>query len=119
MGYPYHRFIVSYVHHGRVGVLVEFGSESDFATRTPEFQRLSTDIAMQIAALNPPDVAGLLKQVFVKDQTVTVETVLARAIEELKEKIVVRRFIRWDDEDPSDRPQPPENPAQAVRLGKR
>jgi elongation factor Ts len=34
MGHPFHRFIHSYVHQGRIGVLVEFGLEADFATRT-------------------------------------------------------------------------------------
>ncbi len=46
--------VEAYIHPGaRLGVLVEVSCESDFVARTPEFQRLSRDIAMQIAASNP------------------------------------------------------------------
>lgn len=46
--------ITSYVHHnGRVGVLLEMGCQSDFVARNSEFQDLSRDIAMHIAALRP------------------------------------------------------------------
>jgi len=44
----------SYIHTGgQVGVLVEIGCESDFVARTDEFQQLTREIAMHIAAANP------------------------------------------------------------------
>jgi len=44
----------SYIHGGgKIGVLVELNCETDFVARTPEFQGLLKDIAMQIAAANP------------------------------------------------------------------
>jgi len=44
----------SYVHMtGKIGVLVEVNSETDFVARTDEFQDLVKNIAMQIAASNP------------------------------------------------------------------
>ena len=44
----------SYIHAGgKIGVLVELNCESDFVARTDAFQRLSHDIAMHIAALDP------------------------------------------------------------------
>src|SRR5438132_1414306 len=44
----------SYIHAGgKLGVLVEVNCESDFVAKTPEFQTLVKDIAMQIAAANP------------------------------------------------------------------
>jgi elongation factor Ts len=44
----------SYLHGGgKIGVLVELNCETDFVARTPEFQALLKDIAMQIAAANP------------------------------------------------------------------
>lgn len=44
----------AYVHPGgKIGVLVEINCETDFVARTPEFQALLKDIAMQIAAANP------------------------------------------------------------------
>ena len=43
-----------YIHSGgKLGVLVEVNSETDFAARSDEFQVLVKDIAMHIAAQNP------------------------------------------------------------------
>ena len=38
---------------GKIGVLVEVNCESDFVARTDDFQKLATEIAMQIAAASP------------------------------------------------------------------
>ena len=43
----------SYIHGGRIGVLVEVNSETDFVAKTNEFKTFVRDIAMQIAASNP------------------------------------------------------------------
>lgn len=44
----------SYIHgDGRIGVLVEVNSETDFVAKNEDFQRFVKDIAMQIAAANP------------------------------------------------------------------
>lgn len=43
----------SYIHGGRIGVLVEVNSETDFVAKTDEFKEFVKDIAMQIAAANP------------------------------------------------------------------
>ena len=44
----------AYVHPGgKIGVLVEINCETDFVARTPEFQALLKDVAMQVAAANP------------------------------------------------------------------
>lgn len=44
----------AYVHPGgKIGVLIEINCETDFVARTPEFQALLKDIAMQVAAANP------------------------------------------------------------------
>jgi elongation factor Ts len=44
----------SYVHAGgKIGVLVEVNCETDFVARTPQFQTLVKDLAMQIAAASP------------------------------------------------------------------
>jgi len=46
--------IGTYIHAGgQIGVLVEVNCESDFVARTPDFQTLVKEIAMQIAAANP------------------------------------------------------------------
>jgi elongation factor Ts len=44
----------AYIHgEGRIGVLVEVNSETDFVARTDEFRQLAREIAMQVAATNP------------------------------------------------------------------
>lgn len=45
--------ITTYVHNGKVGVMVEVNCETDFVARTPQFQEVSHAIALQIAAMNP------------------------------------------------------------------
>ena len=44
----------SYIHAGgKIGVLIEVNCETDFVARTTEFQELTKDLAMQVAASNP------------------------------------------------------------------
>lgn len=45
--------IDSYVHSGRIGVVVELNCETSFVAKLPEFKELAHQIAMQIAAMNP------------------------------------------------------------------
>ncbi len=45
--------IESYVHSGRIGVIVEVNCETDFVARLPEFKEFAHQIAMQIAAMAP------------------------------------------------------------------
>ncbi len=46
--------VASYIHAGgKIGVLVEVNCETDFVARTPQFQNLVKDLAMQVAAANP------------------------------------------------------------------
>ncbi|AOY77288.1 translation elongation factor Ts [Clostridium formicaceticum] len=45
--------VESYIHGGRIGVLVEVNSETDFVAKNQEFKEFVKDVAMQIAASNP------------------------------------------------------------------
>jgi elongation factor Ts len=46
--------ITAYIHPGsKIGVLVDINCETDFVARTEDFQNLSKEIAMHIAAMNP------------------------------------------------------------------
>ena len=45
--------VEAYIHGGRIGVLVEVNSETDFVAKTDEFKDFVKDIAMQIAASSP------------------------------------------------------------------
>lgn len=43
----------SYVHSGRIGVVVEVNCETDFVARTDDFKTLVHDIAMHVSATSP------------------------------------------------------------------
>jgi elongation factor Ts len=45
--------IDSYVHGGRIGVIVEVNCETDFVARLDDFKKVAHEIAMQIAAMSP------------------------------------------------------------------
>lgn len=45
--------VESYIHGGRIGVIVEVNSETDFVAKNEEFKTFARDVAMQIAASNP------------------------------------------------------------------
>ena len=46
--------VTSYIHgNGRIGVLLEVNSETDFVARNEQFQAFTKDVAMHIAAVNP------------------------------------------------------------------
>ena len=49
--------IVSYIHGGRVGVLLEVNCETDFVAKTEGFLTFCREVALQIAAMNPQAVA--------------------------------------------------------------
>lgn len=45
--------VESYIHGGRIGVIVEVNSETDFVAKNEEFKKFVKDICMQVAAANP------------------------------------------------------------------
>jgi len=84
----------SYVHDGRIGVLVEVNCETDFVAKTDEFKELVKDLCLHVAASDPADVKELLEQPFIKDLDITVGDYVKQHIAKLGENIVVRRFSR-------------------------
>ena len=71
--------ITSYIHAGgKIGVLLEINCETDFVARNEEFQQLSREIAMQIAAANPQ---------YVKSEDIP-ENVLEKEKEVLKAQVI-------------------------------
>jgi elongation factor Ts len=84
--------IGSYVHDGRIGVLVEVNCETDFVAKTDEFKGLVKDLCLHIAASEPTGVAELLEQPFVRNPEISVGDYVKEHIAKLGENIVVRRF---------------------------
>lgn len=99
-----------YVHgEGRIAALVVLRCESDFVAKSPGFQSLAKDLAMQVAALHPlvihpedappgtrPEEVSLLAQPWIKDPEgrQSVADLLAARVLELGENIVVERMTR-------------------------
>ncbi len=90
--------IGSYVHGGRIGVLVEVNCETDFVVKTEDFQNLVEELALHIAAINPQYV----KRDEVPESVMTKEKSLFE--EEVKEsgkpaehagKIVEGKLDKW------------------------
>jgi len=88
--------IGSYIHAGgKLGVMVEVNCESDFVAKTPEFQALVKDIAMQIAAANPrvvrreelaPEVIEQERQIYASQAADKPAQVIAKIVEGKLEK---------------------------------
>ncbi|MEK6623380.1 MAG: translation elongation factor Ts [Bdellovibrionota bacterium] len=43
----------SYIHNGKIGVMVEVNCETDFVAKSSDFQSFVKDVAMQVAATSP------------------------------------------------------------------
>ena len=126
---------------GRVGVMLEINSETDFVARSDDFRGFAHELALQIAAMSPQyvceedipvdvleheteiarkqaleegkpenivdriaegrlkkfkDDACLLRQPYIRDDSITIEKLLHEKILSLGENIVIRRFARWE-----------------------
>ena len=104
--------IQSYVHTGnRIGAMVELNCETDFVARTPEFNELARDLAMQVAAMSPihierdmvPEDAGdvpteevLTEQQYIKDPGKTVSELVTEMIARVGENVRIRRIARFE-----------------------
>ncbi len=86
--------VESYVHAGRIGVLVELNCETDFVARTDEFKTLAHEIALQVSSMNPKNTEELLKQEYIRDGSKTIDDLVKAAIAKLGENIVLGRFHR-------------------------
>jgi elongation factor Ts len=92
--------ITSYIHNGRVGVLLEVNCETDFVARTDDFQRFIKDVSMHIAGASPVPLYVSSEEV---DPTVMEkerEIYKAKALEqgkkaEIVDKIVEGQVAKW------------------------
>lgn len=90
-------YIASYVHGtGKIAALVEVLCETDFVARNPEFQTMAKEIAMQVSALNPENVAELLAQEYLRDSSLTIDQLVKQLSGKIGEKFVVNRFVRYE-----------------------
>lgn len=86
--------VFSYVHGGKIGVLVSLLCETDFVAKTDEFQNLGKEICLQVASMKPKDVGELLKQEYIRDSKVTVDDMIKAVIGKLGENIKIDGLSR-------------------------
>lgn len=82
----------SYIHQGRVGVLLHINAETDFVTKNEDFKEMARNIAMHISAMMPESVEELMAQEYVKDPSMTVEGYIKSVIGKIGENITVVKF---------------------------
>lgn len=91
--------VVSYIHAGgRIGVLLEVNSETDFVARNEGFQKFTQDIAMHIAATNPLAVSEeeVNPQAIENERNVLKATNLEQGKKpEMVDKIVDGQIKKW------------------------
>jgi elongation factor Ts len=91
--------VASYIHAGgRLGVLVEVNSETDFVARNEDFQKLVRDIAMQIAGLGPrfTTIESIpADELEAKRQQLLADESTLQKPEEIRAKIVDGQLAKW------------------------
>jgi elongation factor Ts len=93
--------VTSYIHPGgKIGVLVEVNSETDFVARNPKFGELSRDIAMHIAAMSPQylDRESVPADVVVRLRNEFQATVPPGKAPEVGVRIVEGKLTKWFEE---------------------
>jgi elongation factor Ts len=93
--------VASYIHAGgKIGVLVEVNSETDFVARNPKFADLARDIAMHVAAMSPQylDRASVPASVVDAAREEFRTSVPAGKTPEVTEKIVEGKLNKWYEE---------------------
>jgi elongation factor Ts len=89
-------YLETYIHTGRIGVLLEMRCETDFVAKNEDFKKLAHELAMQIAAMSAENPEELASQPYIKDESKTVEQLIKETIAKLGENIKVERFCRYE-----------------------
>ena len=92
--------IASYIHNGRVGVILEVNCETDFVAKTEDFQRFIKDVAMHIAGSSPAPIYVSDAEVDPAAMEKEREIFKAKALEqgkkpEIVDKIVDGQVAKW------------------------
>jgi elongation factor Ts len=88
--------IEAYVHpNKRIGAMVELRCESDFVSRSPEFQKLAHELCLQVAGI-PTEEMELLEQPWIKDESKKIKELVDEYIAKFGENIILKRFVRYE-----------------------
>ena len=87
--------VTSYVHHsGKVGVIIEVLTETDFVAKNELTVELGKNISLQIASMNPKDVKDLESQDFIKDPKKKILDLVKEVSSKTGENIKIGKFAR-------------------------
>lgn len=82
----------------KVGAVVEVNSETDFVAQNNEFREFVKSVAKQIVEKNPANVEELLEQDSIEVAGKKVSEVLIDKTAKIGEKLSIRRFVRFENE---------------------
>jgi elongation factor Ts len=103
--------IYTYVHGGRIGVMLEATAATDFVVRNETFQALCKELALQLVA----GLEGSLEeQVYCRDGSKKIKDLIEDASKKVGEQIKVVRSLRWELGETLEQPTSFE---ELVRLG--
>jgi len=88
--------IECYCHGGKIGVILELNCESDFVAKNEQFKNLAHELAMQIASMNPKDTQELMAEIYIRDESMTIQQLVEQAIAKIGENIQIKRFERFE-----------------------
>lgn len=80
---------------GKVGVVCEINSETDFVAKNVEFRTFVDDVTAQALATSNTTVEELLTETWNKDNTKTVGEALTEKISVIGENLNIRRFVKY------------------------
>lgn len=86
--------VFSYIHGGKIGVLVSLLCETDFVAKTDDFQNLGKEITLQVASMDPKNTMELLKQEYIRDPQTTIGDMIKSVIGKLGENVKIDGFTR-------------------------
>lgn len=88
--------VYCYTHAGgSAAAMVEVACETDFVAKTPEFDALCKEIAMQVVSMNPKDTEELLEMAYIRDGSKTMDQLIKELSGKTGENIRVTRFARF------------------------
>ena len=87
--------IDSYIHLGKIGVLMEVNCETDFVAKCDEFKKFVREVTLQAASVDAQSVDELLNSRYFRDENKTIEGLLEEVIAKTGENIRIKRFARF------------------------
>lgn len=90
--------VATYIHGGKLGVMVEVGCETDFVAKNDEFVAFAKDVAMHIAAVNPVAVTReeIPAEVLEREKAIYIQQAIESGKpENIAEKMVVGKMEKF------------------------